>query len=158
MSQIGAWLLTMFQQALAILLGGLIAVGWGREVGDWVREAVEDRCSPWIAYIDVPSGGSSGAYYYVGSSSLPERPSVLTGQYHTYREVSDPYVRYRFTPRRSIRSRRKLYLSLMAALLTQGDAYSHILQGHSPHPSQNSWRPGKPLGKIEPLQATRSTL
>jgi hypothetical protein len=151
MSQLVAWLSTMCQQALAILIGGSVAVGWGREWADRVREAWEDRRWRSVAYIDVPSDGGNEAYYYVGSSPPPKGSSVPTGQYRTYREVSDPYVRHEFIPKPPIRSRRKLYLSLMAALLTQGDGHIHILQDHPLRPSQNSWQPGKPLGRFESL-------
>ena len=130
MSQVGAWLSTLVQQALAILLGGLVAVGWGRDFADWVKGTVEDLGSQWIAYIDVPRVSGNEAYYYIGSLP-PERPPVRDGQYRTYRKVSDPYVRYEFIPTRHIRSRRELYRSLMTGLLTQGDGYIHILQGHS---------------------------
>jgi hypothetical protein len=157
MVQVGAWLSTLVQQALAILLGGLVAVGWGRALAEGVGRAVEDRRARWIAYIDVPRDGESSAYYYIGSLPPPDRPPVQDGHYRTYREVSDPYARYQFIPRRPIRSRWKLYRSLMTALLTQGDAYLHIQQGHPLHPSQNSWQPKKPLGRFELLAAARRT-
>lgn len=154
MSQFGVWLAALAQQAIAIMIGGAVAVGWGRYIQEWISDWREDRSSRWIAYIDVPREGGHEAYYYVGSLPLPERPPVQSGQYHTYREVSYPYVRWRFTPKRPIQSRRKLCLSLMTAVLTQGDG--HVLQGHPLHPSQNSWRPAEPLGQLVLLDAAKS--
>jgi hypothetical protein len=43
MGQVYAWLSTLIQQALAILLGGWVAVGWGRPLAEWVGTAIEDR-------------------------------------------------------------------------------------------------------------------
>jgi len=156
MSQVGAWLSTLVQQALAILLGGLVAVGWGRDFADWVKGTVEDLGSQWIAYIDVPSDSGNEAYYYIGTLPL-ERPTVRDGHYRTYRKVSDPYVRYVFIPTCHIRSRRELYRSLMTGLLTQGDGYIHLLQGHPLRPINtppHEWgRFSRPAG-----QAQRATV
>jgi hypothetical protein len=153
MSQFGAWLSTLAQQALAILIGGVIAVGWGREITERIGKAVEDRRPQLIAYIDVPQEGNSPAFYYIGSSAGLQQSPVKDGMYHTRREVSDQYSRYEFEPEHRIHSKKKLCFFLMTALLAQDGG--HILQDHSLHPSQNSWQPGKPFGKFPLLKAAK---
>ena len=150
----GTWMAGLTQQFFAILLGGSIAIGWGKDLADWVNGLIDDRRQHLVAYIDVPHSSGATANYYIGPpppSSLP--PGAITGLYYTLHDVPYGYTRYRFESDKHNYSRRYLYISMMTALQSQAD--SHLLIGHLFTPSHNSWYPKDAFGRFVPM--TRGT-
>jgi hypothetical protein len=144
MNPVSSWFLTLLQQTLAILFGGLVAVGWGRKTAEWVGERMDDVGWHWVGYIDIPWEGRGGAYYYIGLMPPAERPHGLVGEYFTSQQCSAEYFRQVFTPAGRIRSKERFYLAMMETFQAQ-EIY---LRGNTLRPSQNSWRPRKPFGRF----------
>jgi hypothetical protein len=143
----GTWMSGMTQQFFAILLGGLIAVGWGRNLANWVDGVIADWRPNLVAYIDVPQSSGATANYYIGPPpplSMP--PGAINGLYYTLHDVPPGYTRYQFEGARRIHSQKQLFICMMTALQTQTG--SHLVIGHLFAPSRNSWYPKEALGKF----------